>query len=449
MPGYGDMTWLKFAEIRRMKKVMSFIFSFVFLAITNLCYSQTNNFTDTAAVYFEEVKEVAKQNFNLWNYDLYAPILLVNPATREVFANTPDSTGLLKADGKIFTGTLPKQVNISNTSVQWSGVHWAMIMLPLSQNKNNRINLLTHELFHRAQKALGFFAYNPDNNHLDKKDGRIYLRLELEALQKAVLTDSPKELKLHIANALAFRSYRRSLYPGADSTENLLELNEGICEFSGVMMSGRSKQEIRSNFTNRVEYFVSSPSYIRSFTYETIPVYGYLLSSIKKNWNREINSKTNLSVYFQRAFDIKFHPDLPKYVSNTAEQYNGKLIIAEETARQENKLKQLTAYKKELIDSAHTELPLVNMNMSFDYTKMVPLESFGIVYPIIRITDDWGILDVERAALISTNWNQVNVGYPMTIEGNKASGSGWKLELKEGYMLVKDDKQGNYTLKKR
>ena len=67
-----------------------------------------------------------------------------------------------------------------------------MIMLPLSENKNDRINLLAHELFHKAQSGLGFTQNNKESNHLDQKDGRIYLRLELEALTKAVLSDSKR-----------------------------------------------------------------------------------------------------------------------------------------------------------------------------------------------------------------------------------------------------------------
>jgi hypothetical protein len=239
------------------------------------------------------------------------------------------------------------------------------------------------------------------------------------------------------------------LFPGADSTENLLELNEGICEFTGVMMSGRSKKAIKNYFINRIRYFIASPSYIRSFAYETTPVYGYLLSSFKNEWNKDINIKSNLPEYFKNAFDIKIPADITKYVSYTADQNNGKAIMLEETERQQIIEKQLAVYKTILIDSAHTELPLEKMNMSFDYTKMVPLENFGTVYPVIRITDNWGILDVEKAALINNNWSQVNVGNPSVIEGNKISGEGWRLELKEGYMVVKDEKGKNYVVKKK
>ena len=78
-----------------------------------------------------------------------------------------------------------------------------------------------------------------DNNHLDKKQGRIYLRLELEALQTAVKLQGQDAIP-HIINALRFRKLRHQIYSDADSTENLLELNEGLAEYTGLMMSERT-----------------------------------------------------------------------------------------------------------------------------------------------------------------------------------------------------------------
>ncbi len=411
--------------------------------------AQTSSFADTAVIYFNELKAATKKHEQLWNYDLYAPVLLVNPTTRELFTNMPDTAGILKKNGKFYSGVLPKTVNISNTSVQWSGQNWAMVMLPLSKNKNTRINLLTHELFHRAQRSLGFFAYNPDNTHLDKKDGRIYLRLELEALKKAVKATAENEVKEYISDALAFRAYRYSQYPGADSTENLMELNEGICEFTGMMMSGRSKEEMKEYFIKRIDYFISSPSYLRSFAYETTPVYGYLLSAIKKDWNKKIKGKINLSNFFKKEFGITVPADLKKQVNAVTNKYRGDIIIKEEISRDIKNKKQIAEYQNKLIDSPHVELSLLNMNMSFDYTKMVSLDNQGTVYPQIRITDNWGILEVEQGALISANWNQVNISYPLTIEGHNVKGEGWKLELNEGYLLEKDEQGKNYILKKK
>ena len=427
---------------------MKWLFVLLFFSGFYSGYSQTKNFSDTATLYFSELRTATQKNKSLWDIDLNGPVLLVNPATRETYANTADSSGILKKEGEVFIGILPKNVNISNTSVKWSGQHWAMIMLPLSQNKESRINLLTHELFHRAQTALGFVAYNPDNNHLDKRDGRIYLRLELEALKKAMQSTTQADMENHIYAALSFRKYRQSLFTGADSTENLLELNEGICEFTGMMMSGRAKAEQKDQFIRRINSFIASTSYIRSFAYETVPVYGYLLFANKKRWHRDINARADLTKYFIIAFKIK-QPDISSQsIIALRKQYNGDNIIAEEIAREERIKKQLAEYRSKFIDEAHVEIPLQNMNMAFDYTRIVPLDDKGTVYPQIRITDNWGVLEVTNGALINQNWNKVNISYPSTINEYKITGDGWTLELKPGFVFEKDTNGKNYILRK-
>ncbi|HYF31687.1 MAG TPA: hypothetical protein VD993_11255 [Chitinophagaceae bacterium] len=404
--------------------------------------------TDSCITYFKEIEQATRQHQNLWNKNLYAPILLVDPQTREIITNIQDSAGTLTPFKTAFTGKLPDKVNISNTSIQWNGTHWAMIMLPLPKDKKTRINLIAHELFHRAQRSLGFKAHNPDNAHLDEKDARIYLRLELEALKNALAAASMPEIKKHIANALAFRKHRYALYPTADSTESRMELNEGICEYTGIMHSGRTSQEARAWFKQRIDAFLKSPSYIRSFAYEAVPVYGYLLNAINPGWNKKINDTTNLTSFFQTSFNVQLPADANAHITKTALQYKGEIIVTEENARAEQIRKQKEAYIRMFLEAPATELPLMNMNMSFDYTKMVSLNEKGMVYPHIRITDKWGILTAAKGALISSDWSKVRVSFPTSIEGTRISGDGWTLELAAGYTLVKDD-AGGYELRQQ
>src|ERR1019366_3640046 len=161
------------------------ITAFLFIVIHASFAQKILTFQDSIATYFNEIKIATKKNQILWNKNLYGPILLINPDTRQLYANYSDSAGFLKQTGKIYSGVLPSEIIFANTAINWSGRRWAMIMLPLPENKENRINLLAHELFHKAQPSLGFILFNTNNNHLDQKDGRIYLRLELEALKKA------------------------------------------------------------------------------------------------------------------------------------------------------------------------------------------------------------------------------------------------------------------------
>ncbi|WP_336830540.1 hypothetical protein [Sphingobacterium multivorum] len=76
---------------------------------------------------------------------------------------------------------------------------------------------------------------------------------------------------MHLKDALIFRKYRNSLFSGSAHIENQLELNEGIAEYTGVMISGRNKEKTKKHFTDVVDRSFSNPTYVRSFAYNTTP----------------------------------------------------------------------------------------------------------------------------------------------------------------------------------
>ncbi|WP_222536407.1 hypothetical protein [Pedobacter polysacchareus] len=418
-----------------------------FLLLQSVLGQEKQALEKNIPVIFNEIKTETKKSYSLWNKDLYGPILLVDTKTRQVFANESDTAGILKQNEDLFTGTLPDPINIANTAMRFAGKSWAMIMLPLPQNKEDRNNLLAHELFHTIQPSLGFTLNNPENNHLDRKDGRVYLRLELEALKKAVQSSSKNELHRHLASALTFRKYRHLCYNGADTTENLLEMNEGLAEFTGFIVSGRTKEQAKVHFVNGIDTFFTNPTFVRSFAYQTIPVYGYLLYGKNKNWNKEISPKTNLTNYFIKAFNINTSANLKAAVESLADSYNGKTILQEETAREEKAQKLIAEYKLRFIEQAHFTIKFEKMNVSFDPRNIIPIEDKGTVYPNIRVTDLWGVLTVEKGALMSANWDKISVTNPVKVEEKRIIGEGWTLELNEGYALEKDD-SGNFKLKR-
>jgi hypothetical protein len=405
-------------------------------------------FQDSIANYFDEIITETGKHQQLWSKDLYGPILLVNPGTRELYANFPDTAGILKQTDKIYSGILPNEINIANTAINWKGRRWAMIMLPLPPGKEERINLLAHELFHVSQPSLGFELFNPENNHLDRKDGRTYLRLELEALKKAANSVNETEMKTHLTNALVFRQYRYSLYPGADMSENLLELNEGLAEYTGLIVSGRNMQETAKHFEESINNFLKNPTFVRTFAYHTTPVYGYLLKNIKEDWNKEITIKTNMTLYFIEKFNITIPYNLKETSGNIFNLYNGEKIILEENKREESTKALLAEYKKRFITQPQLELRFEKMNISFDPGNIIPLEDKGTVYQIIRVTDNWGILTVENGALMSPNWDKISVTVPLISENNVVKGDGWVLELNEGYSVIKDEGSGGYKVVK-
>ena len=402
------------------------------------------------AEYLTDVSKVTSKNRSLWNVDLYGPILFVDPQTRDLFSNEQDSAGLLSQNQGMFTGKLPKDVNVANTSIHWNGKRWAMIILPLSEDRNERLNLVTHELFHRAQPALKFKSVNANNDHLDKKQGRIYLRLELEALQAAIKSNGQESIP-HIINALRFRKLRHNTCALADSTENLLELNEGLAEYTGLIMSERTPEQVSQHLLKSLKEFQQNKTFVRSFAYQTTPVYGYLTRKLlKQKWNQDITMSTNLTDYFIRLFKVNIPTNLETYASRASANYNGQQIAKEEQQREDNNLKLINELTTKFIKNPHLEITFERMNVSFDPRNLIPLENYGTVYPNLRITDNWGILTVEDGALLSADWSKVIVTVPEENTNRLVRGKGWTLELNsDKYVIVHDGTSSNYYLRKK
>lgn len=413
-----------------------------------LC-QQSDTVVTLAQRTFQDAAAATKKQQRLWGIDLYGPMLLVNTTTRELYANMPDSTGQWQKQGAVYTGKLPSKINIANTSLYWEGRHWAMVQLPLPAAPDDRINLIAHELFHRSQPTLHFTPTDPTNNHLDKKDGRIWLRLELSALQQAIAATSAATRQQHLLHAITFRHYRYQVYPGADTTENALELNEGVAEFTGMMVCNRDKAAAVKHFDKYLYDFIHYyPTFVRSFAYQTIPMYGYLLSQVKPGWNRQLNSRSKLTPLIVQAFGLAVPADVKAAAAGYAAAYNGDAIVQEETVREQKIQEQIATYTRLFIQQPHTELRFEKMNISFNPSNIVPIDDYGTVYPTMRISDRWGILTVTEGALMSKNWDKVTVGLPETFAGQLITGKGWKLELNKEYHLEKDA-AGNYTLKKQ
>jgi hypothetical protein len=402
--------------------------------------------SDLISTYFREIKANTANYKDLWNRDLYGPILLVDPESRRVYSNSPDTSGILKQDGEIFSGVLPNNVNIANTAINWSGKSWAMIMLPLPENKMERLDLLSHELFHRSQPALGFKMDNPANNHLDQKEGRIYLRLELEALRQALVAKSREEQNQNLTDALYFRNHRYSIYQDAKSSENSLELNEGLATYTGIFMSGRDANQLEDYFENQISVFQNYPTFVRSFAYLTIPLYGIILSKSDIYWNKQIDNKTNLTDFFTKALNLTITDDLENETKNL---YGFSKVNAEETKREERIKQLISEYKALFIEQPHLEIRFEKMSISFDPRNIMPLEGYGTVYPTMRVSDNWGILTVSSGALLGAKWDKITVSEPTLIENGKVTGNGWTIDLNRGYYVEKNTADKNYSLKKQ
>jgi len=388
--------------------------------------------------FFMEVDSLLNlDNGEFWRKDIYGPIMFIDPKTRVFYSNENNIAKSFKQINSIYTDSLPTDINIANTAIDWDDKKWSMVMLPLPAEKNSRNNLIIHELFHQIQPIIGFENLQEQNNgHLDTYENRLLLKLELEALEKALnSTDSIPKLK-HIQNALTFRT-KRNKSQEIKNAENSLELNEGLAEYTAIMLSGRNAKELKLHLSKSKNDFYSNPTFVRSFAYQTIPFYGYLLSLKYPNWHKKVDRNINLTSLFINLFEISI--DKNQSIEKITEQnnYNYQQIKKEEKKREKLRILKIEELKTRFIDEPTLELNFQNMSISFDPSNITPLENFGTIYPNLRVTDNWGILTVQNGALLAPDWSKVIVTIPTQITNKIIKGNGWKLELNPKWKVQK------------
>jgi hypothetical protein len=381
----------------------------------------------------------------LWGVSLCGPLLLVDPATRSVFANQADAEKLLKPEGEIFAGKLPEQINIANTALDWAGTRWTMIMLPLPQGHDRRLVLMGHEMWHRIQGDLGLPPSGEANNHLDTRDGRFWLQLEWRALAAALQAKGAARAEA-AKDAALFRARRRELFPEAANAERDLELNEGLAEYTGVKLSG-SPDLAGFVVQDELKEGPKQKTFVRSFAYATGPAYGLLLDDTGGAWRQIVRSRRDLAELLLERTGITLPEKIEAAANERAPKYGSAELAAVEDQREQTRRDLVKNYRARLVDGPVLIIPLQRMNMQFDPGNLVPLDSLGTVYPNIRIVDNWGILTVSKGgALLSADFSRVTVPVPAKIVPPLIEGDGWTLRLNNGWSVRPGERQGDFTL---
>lgn len=402
-----------------------------------------------AALYFGEARAVCgRDGGRLWGKSLCGPMMFADPSTRAVVASEPDGEGNLKRSGDVYVGTLPSTVNVSNTSLVWAGVNWMVVVASyVPADSRRRATLFMHELWHRKQSEIGFPPSGATNNHLDTREGRVWLQLEWRALASA-LTGRGRARRRAAADALLFRAYRRSIFPRAGSEERGMEMHEGLAEYTGVRLGGGPAPALYvTDFELKEE--PKRETFVRSFAYASGPAYGVLLDEVAPGWTRKLRSVDDLGLLLQTGLHLELPRDIRRAAFERAAAYDGASLMAHEREREEKRLRLLADYRARLVEGPLLVIPLKSMRMSFDPGNLVPLDSLGTVYPNIRVVDAWGILTVKSGgALMGATYGSVNVPAPADTSARPLRGEGWTLELNEGWSLEPGDRPGDFTIKK-
>jgi hypothetical protein len=207
-------------------------------------------------------------------------------------------------------------------------------------------------------------------------------------------------------------------------------------------------EDLRQRYVSQIDRLYSMPTFVRSFAYFTFPVYGYFIRQMDPDWNIGITNKTNLSALISDYFNISNQKLEPDEITIIGKSYNIDSISRFEEERELTQLVQIKKYKAQFLGDSVLSIMLVNIDIAFNAKAAMPLDTHGIVYPNLRITDNWGILEVDSCgALVSADWKFVTISYPEKITDTLITGKGWKLKLYEGWRLKKEDKK--YVIKSK
>jgi hypothetical protein len=381
-----------------------------------------------------------------WGVSLCGPIFFIDPQTRRLVASQKDGAGVLKEEDGVFVGSLPAAQNIASTPTEWAGVLWTQIIWPLPDDLSRRDTLLAHELFHRVQsKAPVPLQNEAANDHLDTLEGRYLMQLEWRALAAALRCTTESACQRALFDALLFRAARYQLFASAAADEKALELNEGLAEYTGVSLGNRTHKAQVDAAVFDLSAHVNDQTFVRSFAYATGPAYGLLLDRYMPDWRQKLRSAPSLSDLLQKAAHVSLPQKAGEAAAERALGYDGAALRGVELQREKKRQQVLAVNTAKFIDGPLLVIPLHHTNIQFDPRSLQPLEKLGTVYPTMRISADWGILEVHNGALLKPDWSSLSLVAPSTT-GATLKGDGWTLELKPNWKIVPGARNGDFTL---
>lgn len=358
---------------------------------------------------FEDLDRLCRADAGrLWGVSLCGPVVVADPRSRDA---------VTWIDGELKTAKIPESVGIANYGADWDGRRWTMVMWPLPEEPFSRRSLLAHESWHRVQEAIGFKPTGPKNDHLDETDGRYWLRLELRALARALESGA----KSAVEDALAFRARRSA----AAEQERLLEMHEGLAEYTGTAIAEPRVRERAPLVAKLVRAGDANDHFVRSFAYVTGPAWGALIEMRSPRWTRSVKPSDDLPRLAMRAWKAT----VPENAEARAVKYGAAELRVAEELRTERKRAERAALRAKFVDGPTLTLPIdQGSSFTFDPYGVQALDGIGSVYRSLKLRAAWGTLEATGGALIASDWKNVIV---------PGSGEGYTLTLNEGWTKVR------------
>jgi len=387
----------------------------------------------------------------MWGHSLCGPMMLVDPATRTVIANHGDSQNRCRHEGALFTGPFPEPFTPSNTAIHWDGQEWSTVLIPLPLDPFRRLSLLVHEAFHRIQPALGISGSDAPNEHLDTEDGRIWLRMELRAMGQALRMQEAIARRA-AADAMLFRMYRHSLFPGSAEREAAMERQEGLAEYTGAFAALKTTGESVNREARIIESLEDSDAMARSFAYATGPALGLMLDRFTQGWRPRV-AHTPMDAMLIWGLKVPTPNDLRRAAEERAVFYGYPAVVRAEHERDQRRRDLASELNVKFMQGPVLDFPSSpEMYRNFNPMALTPFPPHGTYYPTGTFTAPWGKLQVDSGgALLAPDNRSVRVPVPSNFHPSESAGAaiqgeGWALHLSNGWKIIPARNRGSFLV---
>ncbi len=419
----------------------------------------------------EAKKLLQKDDGKLWGKNLWHENVLFQDFEGTIFS-LKKLEGSKTDDSVLFYKKLPKDtLSKTNTVQELDGEKYATI-LATDFYMNDESSTVIHELFHRLHfeilDAKKIKLKSDPVSYLDNFDARELLRLEYEALRKSLKAIDGKEaqskIETSVKDAFLFRKIRQDKYKEFLQPEIEIETVEGLASYTGFKLSTFPNKYKRA--ISGINGWENSATYTRPFPYATGPAYGLIFDYLTPSWkSRGLDKVYNFLEIYESMYLKKPHTFKSEDILAAKARNNYEKIRTEEIGRKTLFEKRTKYYLDLLVNQPTLRVSLISheYSMSFNMNGTLSLKNIGTVYSGIKgkslDNSNFGNFEIDpsKAKLgetgilrtIKDKKSTYIFPLPIKIEGKTIIGKFYKIDLNDGWEVVKKNEKGDLEIVKK
>ncbi|MDA8993130.1 hypothetical protein N9F74_00780 [Flavobacteriaceae bacterium] len=397
----------------------------------------------------------------LWGKNLWRESILILDDDNTIYSLKPLPESKTN-DSIIYYKKVPNNIlSFSNSAQKYNNEEYAVV---LSNYLDGTSATIIHELFHVAQQKHLLLNGDPIT-YLDNYDAREWLRLEFQALRNALMAiqsnKNKDEIENYVVDALSFRKERQKKYKKQLQKEIEIETSEGLANYTGFILS--TNVEKYKLALAEIDQRAQASTYTRAFPYATGPAYGLIFDFLKINWKMGLDTTYDFLKIYEGNY-LKTAIRLNRKNCAIAQKRNNYVEILQQEQNRKNEHEKIINYYKQLfIKKPKVSVKLANdqYRRTFDMNGTLILKCKGLVYSKIEGADvntlnfgDFSTLAGKEklgvsGVLLSFDGTEFTFPQALKIEKNTIIGEHYRIELNEGWEVIKRNAKGDMEIVKK